>query len=111
MAFDDELALLGYRRGQERRERGKHSGQAEVEHLDEIVFGAEHARKYIARLDIAMHEPAIVRLGEKSMRYEFTVRSGSSVAASGSMVVAFAAPDSPHAAPWPEDVRAALGGG
>jgi hypothetical protein len=52
-----------------------------------------------------------VRLGEKSMRYEFTVRSGSSVAASGSMVVAFAALGPPHAAPWPEDVRAALGGG
>ena len=72
----------------------------EVDFSDRLWFGQE--------VEI---ELAIVRLGEKSMRYEFTVRSGSSVAASGSMVVAFATPDSPHAAPWPEDVRAALGGG
>jgi acyl-CoA thioester hydrolase len=55
-------------------------------------------------------ELAIARLGEKSMRYEFTIRSGSGVAATGAMVVAFAAPDAPRALPWPEDVRVALEG-
>lgn len=54
-------------------------------------------------------ELAIAHLGEKSMRYEFTVRRGSDVAAIGSIVVAFAAPDAPHAMPWPDDVRAVLG--
>ena len=69
----------------------------EVDYSERLWFG-----------QIVEIELAIARLGEKSMRYEFTVRSGSSVAATGSMVVAFAAPDSPRAAPWPDDVRAAL---
>ena len=53
-------------------------------------------------------ELALARLGEKSIRYEFTVRSGQNAAASGCMVVAHASPDSPRAARWPEEVRSAL---
>ncbi len=93
-------AELLRRRGQEGLFGRTPRVRYEVDFSDRLWFGQE--------VEI---ELAIVRLGEKSMRYEFTVRSGSSVAASGSMVVAFAVPDSPHAAPWPEDVRAALGGG
>ena len=70
----------------------------EVDYRERLWFG-----------QVVEVELAIARLGEKSMTYEFTVHSGSSVAAAGSMVVAFAAPDSPRAVPWPDDVRAALG--
>jgi acyl-CoA thioester hydrolase len=56
-------------------------------------------------------ELAIVRVGEKSMRYDFVVRSEDRVAATGNLVIAMAAPDSPHAVPWPDDVRRALTSG
>jgi acyl-CoA thioester hydrolase len=56
-------------------------------------------------------ELAVARLGRKSLRYEFVVRAGDVVAATGNMVVAMAAPDSPRAVAWPDDVRAALLGG
>ncbi|MCG5221127.1 acyl-CoA thioesterase [Streptosporangium sp. KLBMP 9127] len=69
----------------------------EVDYRERLWFG-----------QTAEIELAIAHLGEKSMRYEFTVRHGSSVAAAGSVVVAFAAPDAAHAVSWPDDVRAAL---
>lgn len=53
-------------------------------------------------------ELVLARLGDKSIRYEFTVRSGPTVAATGCMVIACAAPDSPRAAEWPEEVRSAF---
>ena len=56
-------------------------------------------------------ELAIVRVGEKSMRYDFVVGSEGLVAATGNLVIAMAAPDSPHAVPWPDDVRRALSSG
>jgi acyl-CoA thioesterase FadM len=56
-------------------------------------------------------ELAIVRVGEKSMRYDFVVSSEGRVAATGNLVIAMAAPDSPHSIPWPDDVRRALSSG
>ncbi|MBB5953925.1 acyl-CoA thioester hydrolase [Saccharothrix tamanrassetensis] len=52
----------------------------------------------------------IAGLGRTSLRYEFTVHGESGVAAEGSMVVAHVAPGAPGATPWPDDVRAELGG-
>lgn len=71
----------------------------EVDYRERLWFGQE--------VEI---ELVLARLGEKSMRYEFTVRSATGVAATGAMVVACAAPDAPHAVPWPGEVRQALGG-
>jgi len=56
-------------------------------------------------------ELAIVRVGEKSMRYNFVVSSEGRVAATGNLVIAMAAPDSPHPVPWSDDVRRALTSG
>lgn len=53
-------------------------------------------------------ELAVARVGEKSVRYEFVVRSEDVVAATGNLVITLAAPDSPSALAWPDDVRAAL---
>ena len=62
---------------------------------------------YWARGDI---EIGIVRVGEKSLHYEFEVRSGEIVAATGTLVITLAAADSPNAEPWPDDVRKVLSG-
>jgi acyl-CoA thioester hydrolase len=56
-------------------------------------------------------ELAITRVGERSARYEFEVRAGDTVAATGNLVIAMAAPDAPRAVPWPDDVRSALSSG
>lgn len=55
-------------------------------------------------------EIGIVKVGERSLGYEFEVRAGDVVAATGTLVITLAAPDSPRAVPWPEDVRKALTG-
>ncbi|MGD9989687.1 acyl-CoA thioesterase [Pseudonocardia sp.] len=52
----------------------------------------------------------IGHVGTTSMRYDFEVRSGTTVAAAGSTTVVNATPDAPAAIPWPDDVRAALAG-
>jgi acyl-CoA thioesterase FadM len=56
-------------------------------------------------------EIGVMRVGEKSLHYEFEVRSGETVAATGKLSITFASPDSPNAIPWPDDVRKALLGG
>jgi acyl-CoA thioester hydrolase len=53
-------------------------------------------------------ELAVARVGEKSVRYNFVVRSGDVVAATGNLVIVLAAPDSPNAIAWPDEVREAL---
>lgn len=53
-------------------------------------------------------EIAVAHVGERSMRYTFAVSGEQGVAAAGTLVVAFAAPDAPRAVPWPPEVRAAL---
>ena len=50
-------------------------------------------------------------VGTTSMRYDFAVRAGSTVAATGSTTVVHATPDSPTATPWPPRVRSALAAG
>lgn len=55
-------------------------------------------------------EIAIVRVGDRSLHYEFEVRSHDTVAATGKLSITLAAPDSPRAVAWPEDVRKALSG-
>ena len=71
----------------------------EVDYRSRLWFGQD--------LDI---EIGIVRVGERSIGYEFEVRSADVVAATGKLVITMAAPDSPHATPWPDDVRKALTG-
>jgi len=55
-------------------------------------------------------ELAIAAVGERSMRYEFAVRAGEVLAATGNMVITMAAPGSPRAAAWSPEVRLALTG-
>ncbi|GEL16773.1 acyl-CoA thioesterase [Pseudonocardia asaccharolytica] len=71
----------------------------EVDYRNRLWFG-----------QLVQVELVLARLGEKSIRYDFTVRGEDTVAATGSLTIAFAQPDSPRAEPWPEEVRAALGG-
>jgi acyl-CoA thioesterase FadM len=100
-------------------QRWVEAAEAELlrQHGQDGLFGrtprVRYEVDYTARLwfgEAVEIELAIARVGEKSMRYEFTVRGESGVAATGSMVVAYAAADAPHAVPWPDDVRAALVG-
>jgi acyl-CoA thioester hydrolase len=53
-------------------------------------------------------ELGIVRVGERSLHYEFEVRAGDVVAATGKLSITLASPDSPSAVAWPDDVRKAL---
>ena len=69
----------------------------EVDYRARLWFGQE--------VDVSL---AIAHVGRTSLRYDFEVAAGGSVAASGHLVIAFAEPDSPGAVPWPEDIRAAL---
>jgi acyl-CoA thioester hydrolase len=69
----------------------------EVDYRERLWFGQ----------DIQIHL-AVAKLGQRSIRYEFEVRSGETVAAAGHMVIAMAVPDSPRAVPWSPEVRAAL---
>lgn len=55
-------------------------------------------------------ELTVGRVGRSSLRYDFVVRSGDTVAATGALVATLAEPDSPTAAPWPDDVRDVLTG-
>jgi acyl-CoA thioester hydrolase len=55
-------------------------------------------------------ELAVVAVGERSMRYEFAVRAGEVLAATGNLVITMAAPDSPRAVAWSPEVRLALTG-
>jgi acyl-CoA thioester hydrolase len=71
----------------------------EVDYRVRLWFGQE--------VDV---EIAIARVGAKSVRYEFEVRAGDVVAASGNLVVTMATADAPGAVPWPDEVRAALTG-
>jgi len=56
-------------------------------------------------------ELAVAAVGERSVRYEFTVRAGEVLAATGNLVITMAAPDSPRAVPWSPEARRALTGG
>ena len=56
-------------------------------------------------------ELAVVKVSERSVRYEFAVRAGEVLAATGNMVITMAAPDSPRAVAWSPEVRHALTGG
>lgn len=66
-------------------------------------------------------ELAVARVGERSVRYEFTVHGegvpgdgvpgDGVVAATGALVIACAEPDSPRAVPWSPEVRRALSTG
>jgi acyl-CoA thioester hydrolase len=67
-----------------------------------------HRRLWFGQL--VQVELVLTRLGEKSMRFEFEVRSEEGLAASGNVVIAFAEPDAAGASPWPAEVRAALDG-
>jgi len=71
----------------------------DVDYRSRLWFGQE--------VDV---EIAIVHVGDRSVRYEFEVRAGEVVAATGSLVITMASPDSPKAEPWPDDVRTALAG-
>lgn len=71
----------------------------EVDYRDRLWFGQD--------IEVEM---SVGRVGRSSVRYEFVVRSGDVVAATGALVAALAEPDSPTAAPWPEAERAALTG-
>jgi acyl-CoA thioester hydrolase len=53
-------------------------------------------------------ELAVERVGEKSVRYAFVVRSGDLVAATGKLVMAMASRDSPGAMALPPEIRLAL---
>jgi acyl-CoA thioester hydrolase len=69
----------------------------EVDYRSRLWFGQE-----------VQVELTVAQVGEKSVRYEFVVRSGEVVAATGNLVIVLAAPDAPTAAPWPDAVREAL---
>jgi acyl-CoA thioester hydrolase len=69
----------------------------EVDYLSRLWFG-----------QAVQVELAVARVGEKSVRYNFVVRSGDVVAATGNLVIVLAAPDSPNAIAWPDEVREAL---
>jgi acyl-CoA thioester hydrolase len=53
-------------------------------------------------------ELAVDRVGTKSVRYAFVVRSGDVVAATGNLVMALAARDMPGAVALPPEIRRAL---
>jgi acyl-CoA thioester hydrolase len=69
----------------------------EVNYRDRLWFGQS------VRIELA-----VGRVGEKSIRYDFRVSSGETLAADGHLFIAFAAPGEPKAVPWPPEVRAAL---
>ena len=63
------------RRGSEHAPRVRHASVSvdaanlrdpEVEHLHEIVFTAERGEKQVLRLDVAVHDSALVRLAERA---------------------------------------------
>lgn len=69
----------------------------EVDYLSRLWLGD--------RLDV---ELTLASVGRTSLRYEFAVRHGDDVAARGVMVCVNSDPDVGTAAPWSDDVRAAL---
>jgi acyl-CoA thioester hydrolase len=71
----------------------------EVDYRNRLWFGQT------VRIDLR-----IARVGNSSLRYEFVVCSGDTVAAEGALTAARAAPDSPNSVGWPPDIRAALTG-
>ncbi|MEU5692092.1 thioesterase family protein [Actinosynnema sp. NPDC020468] len=72
-----------------------------------------HEVDYRARLwfgEVVRTRLWIARVGRSSLRYEFTVRGESGVAAEGALVIAHVEPGAPGATPWPEDVRSTVAG-
>jgi acyl-CoA thioester hydrolase len=77
--------------------------------IPRVHYSADYRARLWFGQDVDI-EIGIVRVGTTSLHYEFEVRSGETVAATGTLSIALAAPDSPHAVPWPDDVRGALHG-
>lgn len=71
----------------------------EVDYLARLWFGQS--------ADVALW---LERLGRTSLTFGFSVHAGDAVAARGRMVIVHAHPDGDGPEPWPEHIRAALGG-
>jgi len=69
----------------------------EVDYRSRLWFGQE------VRVELT-----VGKVGRTSVRYDFQVHGPDVVAAEGRLFIAFAGPDAPTAAPWPDEVRAAL---